>query len=413
VRQWLRACEAHDLVIERATAVLCAEIAAENIVAWGQPGVWRTRRFTRGIHEALPSVFFANPHNTIQCDGWATRGWDTSAQHWANWNGPDWGDVRFRRDNVLKLWPRDDNDTIRINADAQAITVLPDDRRRSTPESRGVLAASLQFDSGYISRRFITDDREKTAELLDSYILLHEEKLSALMPILSLLEAVVQSGKSLLIVALDVEGELLATLVLNKMRGGLKVAAVRAPGFGDCREAIMDDIATFTGGTVFNHSLGVRVESATLAKLGTAAKVVIGKSKTTIFDGGGKSIESSHAASTESDQPSGRVPDAVPVLNFLPEGTVLTNSGIELPVTFVPRQSHKAGSTKRRKSPREQLTDALIQIHRDGEDISHGNLDELHSLALAKARFGFRSRGNSRSTFERALAAAIKKIDAR
>jgi hypothetical protein len=162
VRQWLRAREAHDLAIERATAILCGEIAAENIVAWGQPGTWRTRRFTRGSHEAIPPVFFANPHNTIQSDGWATCGWDASAQHWADWNGTDWGDVRFKRDDVLKLWPRDNEDAFTIGADAQviaeddktsvaaALPILLDDTSRSTAEPRGLVATSMQFDSGYI-----------------------------------------------------------------------------------------------------------------------------------------------------------------------------------------------------------------------------------------------------------------------
>jgi hypothetical protein len=105
VRQLHAARDAHEIAIERATAILCAEIAAENIVAWGLPGVWRTRRFTSGIHKEIPFIFFANPHNTIQSDGWATCGWDETAQHWADWDGPDWGDVRFRRDDVFKLWP--------------------------------------------------------------------------------------------------------------------------------------------------------------------------------------------------------------------------------------------------------------------------------------------------------------------
>lgn len=105
VRLLLAAREAHEITIERATAILCAEIAAEHIVAWGRPGVWRTRRFKTGIHKEIPFIFFANPHNTIQSDGWATCGWDVTVQHWADWDGPDWGDVRFRRDDVFRLFP--------------------------------------------------------------------------------------------------------------------------------------------------------------------------------------------------------------------------------------------------------------------------------------------------------------------
>jgi hypothetical protein len=105
VRQLIAAREAHEITIERATAILCAEIAAEKFVAWGRPGVWRSRRFKSGIHKEIPFIFFANPHNTIQSDGWATCGWDVTVQHWTDWDGPDWGDVRFRRDDIFKLWP--------------------------------------------------------------------------------------------------------------------------------------------------------------------------------------------------------------------------------------------------------------------------------------------------------------------
>lgn len=106
VRQLLAAQTSHEIVIERATAILCNEIAAEHIVAFGRPGVWRTRRFKGGIHEPIPSVFFANPNNTIMADGWATCGWDATTQDWADWNGPEWGDVRFKRDDALSLIQR-------------------------------------------------------------------------------------------------------------------------------------------------------------------------------------------------------------------------------------------------------------------------------------------------------------------
>jgi len=166
-------------------------------------------------------------------------------------------------------------------------------------ESRDTVSTSMKFDSGYISRRFITNDDEKIAELEEPYILICEEKLSALMPILPLLEAVAQSRKPLLVIAEDVERELLATLVLNKLRGGMKIAAVKAPGVGDQREALLDDIATLTGGLVVNDSLGIRLGSVTLDMLGTAKKVVIEKDKTTIIGGSGKKTKPADAAPIE------------------------------------------------------------------------------------------------------------------
>ena len=132
----------------------------------------------------------------------------------------------------------------------------------------------MQFDRGYISPYFITNAEKMVAELEDPYILLHEKKLSSLQAMLPVLEAVVQSGKPLLIIAEDVEGEALATLVVNKLRGGLKVAAVKAPGFGDRRKAMLEDIATLTGGQVISEDLGIKLENVTLDMLGRAKKVL-------------------------------------------------------------------------------------------------------------------------------------------
>jgi len=146
----------------------------------------------------------------------------------------------------------------------------------------------MQFDRGYLSPYFITNADKMVAELDDPFILLHEKKLSNLQALLPLLEAVVQSARPLLIVAEDVEGEALATLVVNKLRGGLKVAAVKAPGFGDRRKAMLEDIAVLTGGTVISEDLGIKLENVTLAMLGKAKKVSISKENTTIVDGAGK-----------------------------------------------------------------------------------------------------------------------------
>ena len=146
----------------------------------------------------------------------------------------------------------------------------------------------MQFDRGYISPYFVTNAEKMRAELEDPYVLIHEKKLSGLQTMLPLLEAVVQTGKPLLIVAEDVEGEALATLVVNKLRGGLKVAAVKAPGFGDRRKAMLEDIAILTGGTAIAEDLGIKLENVTLQMLGRAKKVVIEKENTTIIDGAGK-----------------------------------------------------------------------------------------------------------------------------
>jgi chaperonin GroEL len=146
----------------------------------------------------------------------------------------------------------------------------------------------MQFDRGYISPYFITNADKMRVEMEDPYILINEKKLSALNELLPLLEAVVQTGKPLLIVAEDVEGEALATLVVNKLRGGLKVAAVKAPGFGDRRKAMLQDIAILTGGQAISEDLGIKLENVTLAMLGKAKKVMIDKENTTIVNGGGK-----------------------------------------------------------------------------------------------------------------------------
>ncbi len=146
----------------------------------------------------------------------------------------------------------------------------------------------MQFDRGYISPYFVTNAEKMVAELEDPYILIHEKKLSSLQPMLPILESIVQTGRPLLIIAEEVEGEALATLVVNKLRGGLKVAAVKAPGFGDRRKAMLEDIAIVTNGEVISEELGVKLENVKITQLGTAKKVRITKDDTTIIDGAGK-----------------------------------------------------------------------------------------------------------------------------
>jgi chaperonin GroEL len=150
------------------------------------------------------------------------------------------------------------------------------------------IVEGMQFDRGYLSPYFITNAEKMVAELEDAFVLLHEKKLSGLQAMLPVLESIVQAGKPLLIVAEDVEGEALATLVVNKLRGGLKVAAVKAPGFGDRRKAMLEDIAVLTGGQLISEDLGIKLENVTTAMLGRAKKVIIEKEKTTIVDGAGK-----------------------------------------------------------------------------------------------------------------------------
>jgi chaperonin GroEL len=158
-------------------------------------------------------------------------------------------------------------------------------------ETETDVVEGMQFDRGYLSPYFVTNPDKMTTELEDAVILLHEKKLSSLQPMVPLLESVIQSQKPLLIVAEDVEGEALATLVVNKLRGGLKIAAVKAPGFGDRRKAMLQDIAVLTGGQVISEDLGMKLENVTIDMLGTAKKVSITKDETTIVDGHGEKAE--------------------------------------------------------------------------------------------------------------------------
>src|SRR5207248_3155925 len=145
----------------------------------------------------------------------------------------------------------------------------------------------MQFDRGYVSPYFITNADKMVAELEEPYILIHEKKLSSLQPMLPILDSVVQGGRPLVIIAEEVEGEALATLVVNKLRGGLKVAAVKAPGFGDRRKAMLEDIAIVTGGQVISEDLGIKLENVKISMLGTAKRVRITKDDTTVIDGAG------------------------------------------------------------------------------------------------------------------------------
>ena len=163
-------------------------------------------------------------------------------------------------------------------------------------EAKGIqteldVVEGMQFDRGYVSPYFITNAEKMIADLENPYILIHEKKLSGLQPMLPLLEAVVQSGRPLVIIAEDIEGEALATLVVNKLRGGLKIAAVKAPGFGDRRKAMLEDIAILTGGQVISEDLGIKLETVTLNMLGKAKKIVIEKENTTIIEGAGKKAD--------------------------------------------------------------------------------------------------------------------------
>src|SRR5690606_29737263 len=193
--------------------------------------------------------------------------------------------------------------TISANGDTQVGQDIAEARQRvgnegvitveeaKTAETELEVVEGMQFDRGYLSPYFVTNAEKMVAELEDPYILLHEKKLSNLQAMLPVLEAVVQSGKPLLIIAEDVEGEALATLVVNKLRGGLKIAAVKAPGFGDRRKAILEDIAILTGGQVISEDLGIKLENVSLEMLGRAKRVSISKENTTIVDGAGSKDE--------------------------------------------------------------------------------------------------------------------------
>ncbi|WP_027168611.1 chaperonin GroEL [Mesorhizobium sp. WSM3224] len=193
--------------------------------------------------------------------------------------------------------------TISANGDAEIGRFLADAMEKvgnegvitveeaKTAETELEVVEGMQFDRGYLSPYFVTNQDKMRVELDEPYVLIHEKKLGNLQALLPVLEAVVQSGKPLLIIAEDVEGEALATLVVNKLRGGLKIAAVKAPGFGDRRKAMLEDIAILTGGTAISEDLGIKLENVTLEMLGRAKKVVIEKENTTIVDGAGKKEE--------------------------------------------------------------------------------------------------------------------------
>jgi chaperonin GroEL len=179
---------------------------------------------------------------------------------------------------------------------SQAMQKVGNEGVITVEEAKGIqteldVVEGMQFDRGYISPYFITNAEKMIADLDQPYILIHEKKLSSLQPMLPLLESVVQSGRPLLIIAEDVEGEALATLVVNKLRGGLKIAAVKAPGFGDRRKAILEDIAVLTGGQVISEDLGIKLETVTLPMLGRAKKVLIEKENTTIIEGAGQKTD--------------------------------------------------------------------------------------------------------------------------
>jgi chaperonin GroEL len=176
---------------------------------------------------------------------------------------------------------------------AQAMQKVGNEGVITVEEAKGLeteldIVEGMQFDRGYISPYFITNAEKMIAELEDPYILIYEKKLSGLQPLLPLLEQIVRSGRPLVIIAEDIEGEALATLVVNRLRGGLKVAAVKAPGFGDRRKAMLEDIAVLTGGQLISEDLGIKLDNVTLQMLGRAKKVIIEKEKTTIVDGAGK-----------------------------------------------------------------------------------------------------------------------------
>ena len=179
---------------------------------------------------------------------------------------------------------------------ADAMQKVGNDGVITVEENKGLeteteVVEGMQFDRGYLSPYFVTNPDKMIAELEDCMVLLHEKKLSSLQPMVPLLETVIQSGKPLLIIAEDVEGEALATLVVNKLRGGLKIAAVKAPGFGDRRKAMLQDIGILTGGQVISEDLGMKLENVTMDMLGTAKRITITKDETTVIDGNGEKAE--------------------------------------------------------------------------------------------------------------------------
>ena len=179
---------------------------------------------------------------------------------------------------------------------ADAMQKVGNDGVITVEENKGLeteteVVEGMQFDRGYLSPYFVTNPDKMTSELEDPFILIHEKKLSSLQPLVPLLESIIQSGKPLLVIAEDVEGEALATLVVNKLRGGLKIAAVKAPGFGDRRKAMLQDIAILTGGQVISEDLGMKLENVTIDMLGTAKKVAITKDETIVIDGAGDKAE--------------------------------------------------------------------------------------------------------------------------
>src|SRR5476649_823911 len=204
------------------------------------------------------------------------------------------GDIKKRSRKVGSSSETEQVGTISSNGDvnigkmiAQAMQKVGNEGVITVEENKSLetdvdIVEGMKFDRGYLSPYFVTNAEKMTAELEDVYVLLHEKKLSGLQSMLPVLEAVVQSGKPLLIIAEDVEGEALATLVVNRLRGGLKVAAVKAPGFGDRRKAMLEDIAILTGGQLISDELGMKLESVTVNMLGRARKVVIDKENTTI-----------------------------------------------------------------------------------------------------------------------------------
>ncbi|WP_134495547.1 chaperonin GroEL [Microvirga pakistanensis] len=210
------------------------------------------------------------------------------------------GDIQSRAKKIQSSDEIAQIGTISANGDAEIGRMLAEAMQRvgnegvitveeaKTAETELDVVEGMQFDRGYLSPYFVTNAEKMIAELEDPYILIHEKKLSNLQSMLPILEAVVQTGKPLLIVAEDIEGEALATLVVNKLRGGLKVAAVKAPGFGDRRKAMLEDIAVVTAGQVISEDLGIKLENVTLDMLGRAKRVRVEKENTTIIDGAGK-----------------------------------------------------------------------------------------------------------------------------